>query len=159
MLGNRPEKAMPEDSVGLIVEGVEDVERGEVISYPENPAKGAGTFKAEIILFTDTEIRTGEAHTVRVGTAEKKCKIDEILNEIDQLSLTIRQPSSLVLRGGEVGEAKFSPMEPLCLEKHSEFPPLGRFVIQGKKGPIGAGIVSNVEHSNSEKSPKRRRQT
>lgn len=153
--GNRPEKAMPGDSVGLIIEGIGDVERGEVISYPENPAKNAKSFTAEIILFTDTEIRTGEVHTVRLGTAEKKCKIDEILNQIDPLSLTIRESSPLILKGGEVGEAKFSPMEPLCIEKHSEFPPLGRFVIEGKKGPIGAGIVSNVEYGQIE----RRQQT
>jgi len=153
--GNRPEKAMPGDSVGLIIDGIGDVERGEVISYPENPAKNAKSFTAEIILFTDTEIRTGEVHTVRLGTAEKKCKIDEILNQIDPLSLTIRESSPLILKGGEVGEAKFSPMEPLCIEKHSEFPPLGRFVIEGKKGPIGAGIVSNVEYGPIE----RRRQS
>lgn len=157
MFGNRPEKALPGDSVGLIIEGVGDIERGEVISYPENPAKEAKGFTAELILFTDTEIRTGEVHSVRVGTAEKKCKIDEILNEIDPLNLTIKESHPLVLKGGQVGEAKFSPMEPLCLEKHSEFPPLGRFVIEGKKGPIGAGIVSNVEYSSAKKSLARRR--
>jgi elongation factor 1-alpha len=145
MFGNKPEKAMPGDSVGLIIEGIGDVERGEVMSYPENPAKIAKTFTAEIILFTDTEIKTGEVHTIRVGTAEKKCRIDQIINEIDPLNLTIIASSPNIMKGGGVGEVKFSAMEPLCLEKHSDFPPLGRFVIEGKKGPIGAGIVSNFE--------------
>jgi elongation factor 1-alpha len=149
VFGNNPEKAMPGDSVGLIIEGISDVERGEVMSYPENPAKIAKTFTAEIILFTNTEIKTGEVHTIRVGTAEKKCRIDQIINEIDPLNLTIIASSQNIMKGGGVGEVKFSAMEPLCLEKHSDFPPLGRFVIEGKKGPIGAGIVSNFEYMDS----------
>lgn len=61
------------------------------------------------------------------------------------MNLTIIASSPNIMKGGGVGEVKFSAMEPLCLEKHSDFPPLGRFVIEGKKGPIGAGIVSNLE--------------
>ena len=149
VFGNNPEKAMPGDSVGLIIDGISDVQRGEVLSYPENPAKVAKTFTAEIILFTNTEIKTDEVHTIRAGTAEKKCRIDEIINEIDPLNLTIIASSPKIMKGGGVGEVKFSAMEPLCLEKHSDFPPLGRFVIEGKKGPTGAGIVSNLEYINS----------
>jgi elongation factor 1-alpha len=146
MFGTTPEKALPGDSVGIIVEGiVGGVERGEVMSYPENPAKVAKTFTAEIILFTDTEIRTGEVQTIRVGTAEKKCRIDWIINEIDPLNLTIIDSSPKIMQGGGVGEVKFSALEPFCIEKHSDFPPLGRFVIEGKKGPIGAGIVSSLD--------------
>ena len=145
VFGNNPEKAMPGDSVGLIIEGIRDVERGEVMSYLENPAKVVKKFTAEIILFTNTEIKTDEVHVVRAGTAEKKCRIDEIINEIDPLNLTIIASSPKIMKGGGVGEVKFSVMEPFCLEKHADFPPLGRFVIEGKKGPIGAGIVSDLE--------------
>ena len=145
VFGNSPKKAMPGDSVGVIIEGINNVERGEVMSYPESPAKIAKTFTAEVILFTNTEIKTDEIHTIRVGTAEKKCRIDQIINEIDPLSLTIIASSPRIIKGGGVGEVKFSAMEPLCLEKHADFPPLGRFVIEGKKGPIGAGIVSDFE--------------
>ena len=145
VFGNNPKKAMPGDSVGVIIEGINNVERGEVMSYPESPAKIAKTFTAEVILFTNTEIKTDEIHTIRVGTAEKKCRIDQIINEIDPLSLTIIASSPRIIKGGGVGEVKFSAMEPLCLEKHADFPPLGRFVIEGKKGPIGAGIVSDFE--------------
>jgi len=146
MFGSQVEKAMPGESVGLIISGVQYIQRGEVISYPKNPAKKAKEFTAEIILFSDTEIKNGDVHTIRCGTAEKKCKVEEIIAEIDPVNLTVNTSSPQSLKGGSVGEAKFSPLEPLCVEKHSDFPPLGRFVIEGKKGPIGAGIVLNVEH-------------
>lgn len=67
------------------------------------------------------------------------------MTEIDPINLSVVATSLKTLKGGNVGEVKFSPIEPLSIEKHSEFPPLGRFVIEGKKGPIGAGIVLNVE--------------
>jgi len=145
MFGNQLEKAVPGDSVGLIIKEVQDIQRGEVISYPENPAKRAKGFTAEIILFSDTEIRNGDVHTIRCGTAEKKCKVEEILTEIDPVNLIILATSPKTLKKGNVGEVKFSPLEPLSIENYSEYPPLGRFVIEGKKGPVGAGIVLNVE--------------
>jgi len=145
MFGSQLEKATPGDSVGVIINKVQDIQRGEVISYPEDPANTAKSFVAEIILFADAKMCHGEVHTIRCGTAERKCKVQEILTEIDPINLTISDAFLTTLRDGSVGEVKFSPLEPLSIEKHSEFPPLGRFVIEGKKGPIGAGIVLNVE--------------
>ena len=86
--GSQLEKAKPGDSVGVIIDGVQDVQRGEVISYPENPAKKAKSFIAEIILFSDTEIKNGDVHIIRCGTAERKCKVEKILTEIDPSSST-----------------------------------------------------------------------
>jgi len=146
MFGSQLEKAAPGDSVGLLVDGVRDVQRGEVISYPENPANKARSFTAEIILFSNTEMKAGDLHTIRCGTAQKKCRVDEVLTEIDPLKLTTSTTSPNALKEGSVGEVKLSPQEPLCIEKHMDFPPLGRFVIEGKRGPIGAGIVLDVEH-------------
>lgn len=74
MFGSQLEKAAPGDSVGLIINKVQDIQRGEVISYPENPANTAKGFIAEIILFSDIGIQNGDIHTIRCGTAEKNAK-------------------------------------------------------------------------------------
>lgn len=145
MFDKKIKKALPGDSVGLIVEGMAGVARGEVVSYPENAAKVAGTFRAEVVLLTDIEISTGEVHTIRIGTAEKKCRITQILNEIDPLNLQVLSSHPQFIKGGGVGEVEFSALEHFCIELHSDFPPLGRFVIEGRKGPIAAGIVSHIE--------------
>jgi len=147
MFGSQLEKAKPGNSVGITVDGIRNIQRGEIISYPESPPKKAESFVAEIILFSGTEIKTNDIALIRCGTAERKCKVEEILSEIDPVNLTVSATSPKTLKGGSVGEVKFLPLEPLCLEKHSEFPPLGRFVIEGRKGPVGAGIVLQVEHA------------
>ena len=141
VFGTRTKKAEPGDSVGLFVDGINDIERGEVISYPENKPRKVKNFVAEIILFSDIEIRNGDILTIRCGTAEKKCKVQRILERIDPINLTLDAKFPKVLNGEDVGKVIFSPLEPMCIEKYSEFPPLGRFVVEGKKGTAAAGIV------------------
>jgi elongation factor 1-alpha len=143
--GTRTKRAEPGDSVGLSVGGINDIERGEVISYTENRPRKVKSFVAEIILFSDIEIRNGDTLTIRVGTAEKKCEVQRILNEIDPINLTVRMELPEFLAEESVGEVVLFPLEPLCVEKYSEFPPLGRFVVEGKKGTAGAGLVLEVQ--------------
>jgi len=145
LLGVQVERAKPGDSVGIVMDEVLGIERGEVVSYPETRAKGAKAFTAETILFSGIGIKKGSMCTIRCGTSERSCRIGEILTEIDPVKLTVSAISPMALRGGGVGEVKFVPLEPMCVERHSDFPPLGRFVIGGRKGPVGAGIVIDVE--------------
>ncbi len=135
------EKAKPGDSVDLIINGIDTVERGEVLSYPENQPKNIRKFTAEIILFSDTQIKNGDEITIRYGTAEKKCKVHRILSEIDSVNLTISAKLPKALENNSVGEVELLALEPLCIERHADFPELGRFIIEGKKGAVAAGIV------------------
>jgi len=141
MFGKEIEKAEPGDSVGLIVNELKEAKRGEVISYPEQRAKTVRSFVAEMILFPDIEIKNNDVMTIRCGTAEKECKVQKILERIDPVNLTIDARFPEVLKSGDVGKILFSPLEPMCVEKYSEFVELGRFVVEGKKGTTAAGIV------------------
>jgi elongation factor 1-alpha len=154
-LGGTPsDRAHPGDSVGLVMRGhhPRGIRRGEVISYPETRARGARSFVAEVILFAgENEVRNGDTCLIRCGTAERMCRVEEILNEIDAIKLTVSALSPDALAGGSVGEVKFSPLEPLCLETFAEIPPLGRFVIEGRRGAIGAGLVLEVDYDGQSK--------
>ncbi len=143
--GTMAKKAEPGDSVGLCVDGITGIERGEVISYPGNKPRTVKSFIAEIILFSDIEVRNGDILTVRVGTAQKKCEVQRILNEIDPINLTMHTELPQLLIQESVGQVVLFPLEPLCVEKYSESPPLGRFVVEGKKGTAGAGLVLEVQ--------------
>lgn len=137
-------KAEPGESVGLIVDGVDTVERGEVLSYAEDQPVKVRSFVAEVILFSDIQIREGDEVTIRYGTAEKKCRVQRILNEIDPVNLTVKAENPEVLKNQAVGEIEFIADEPLCLERYSDIPELGRFVIEGAKGAEAAGIVLEI---------------
>jgi len=141
MFGKEIGEAGPGDSVGLIINELREAKRGEVISYPQNRAKTAKSFVAEVILFSDIEIRNNEILTLRCGTAEQECRVHKVLERIDPVNLTVAAKFPEALKDGDVGKLVLSPLEPMCIEKYSEFPELGRFVVEGKKGTEAAGIV------------------
>ena len=145
--GTVMEKAEPGESVGLLVNNVDDVERGEVLSYADNQPMKVKSFTAEVILFSGIQIREGDNITIRYGTAEKKCRVRKILSEIDPVNLTVKAESPKVLKDETVGEVELLALEPVCLEKYSDSPELGRFVIEGKKGTAAAGIVLEITES------------
>lgn len=144
VFGVAKEKAEPGDSVGLIIDEINIVERGEVLSHLGNQPRNVKKFIAEIILLSDFQIENGGELTIRYGTAEKKCKVQKILNEIDSVNLTIRAKYPEIIKDESVGEVELLAVEPLCVEKYSDFPELGRFVIEGKKGTAAAGIVLEI---------------
>lgn len=145
--GLTTEKAEPGDSVGLLIDGIDTVERGEVLSYPENQPRKVKKFIAEVILFSSIRIKNGDELAIRYGTAEKKCEVQKILSEIDPINLTVRSKHPEILEDGSAGEVELLALEPLCIEKYSNFPELGRFVVEGKKGTVAAGIVLEITES------------
>ncbi len=145
IFGKEVEKAGPGDSVGLILSKLGEPKRGEVISYPQGRAKVVKSFTAELILFSDTEVRNNSILMIRCGTSENRCKVQKILERIDPINLTVDAEFPKVLKSGDVGKILFSPVEPMCIEKYSEFPELGRFVVEGKKGTEAAGIVLETQ--------------
>lgn len=145
MFGKEVEKAESGDSVGIIVNKLpREVKRGEVISYLQNRASATWSFVAEVILFSNIEVRNNDALTIRCGTAEKKCKVQKILERIDPVNLTLDKKFPRVLKSGDVGKIAFFPLEPMCIEIYSDFPELGRFVVEGKRGTVAAGIVLEI---------------
>ena len=149
MFGKEIQEAGPGDSVGLIVNKLEAAKRGEVISSPENRVKTVKSFVAEMILFSDVEVKNHDVLMIRCGTAENECKVEKILERIDPVNLTVDAECPEALKNGDVGKIQFSPLEPMCVEEYSEFPELGRFVVEGKRGTMAAGIILHVQSKSS----------
>jgi len=147
LFGKEVDRAEPGDSVELSLDGIGYIERGEVISYPENKAEILQSFTAQIIVLTDIQIENNDVLKIRYGTAERKCKVHKILEKMDPINLTIQQKLHGGLKDGDIARVRFSTLEPTCLEKYSEIPQLGRFVVEGKKGAAAAGIVLEVNKS------------
>lgn len=150
MFGKEIEKAGPGDSVGLVVDELKKAKRGEIVSYPKDKAKAVSSFVSEMILFSDTEVRNNDIVMIRSGTAQNKCRVQQILEKIDPVNLTTSVKLPEALENGDVGIIRFSPLEPMCIEEYSEFPELGRFVVEGGKGTAAAGIVLKTETKGDE---------
>lgn len=142
--GSDRHSAAPGDSVGVFVKDINPPERGEVFSTPENPPPIVHTFTAQVILLADLELKQNDETTIRYGTAAKRCRILKMVERVDPVTLTIQEETPERLRVGDVGTIRFQAIEPMILERFSETPELGRFIIEGTKGAGAAGIVLEV---------------
>jgi len=141
--GMRIAEAVPGDSVGLILSEAGDLKRGYVLADVDERLSPVSEFIAELIVFEELTLRVGGKVRIYVGTAEVECEIERIFERINPIQLTVEERDAETIRGGDVGEVLFRPLEPLYLERYSEFPQLGRFVVLGKRGVEAAGIVLN----------------
>jgi len=141
IFGSEAKEAVPGDSVGIVLDQPAHLKRGYVLADPSEVLAPTKNFIAELIIFGDITLRTRDQVPIRIGTATVNCKVQRILEKIDPVSLTIinRNPNSLT--NGEVGRVTFSAEAPIYVEKYSDFPQLGRFIIIGGKGAVAAGII------------------
>jgi len=54
------------------------------------------------------------------------------------------------IKQGESAIVKFKPIKPLCVEKFSEFPALGRFAMRDMGKTVGVGVINDVKPSKIE---------
>ena len=139
--GEEVNKASPGDSIGVILRGTSSVRRGNILVSTEDDIRQTEDFVAQLVIFSDYTLTNGDTVTIRVGTAEARCKAQRILDKTDPVGLTVKEEKPESLKNGEVGRVLFRALEPLYLEEYSLFPQLGRFVIVGKRGASAAGIV------------------
>jgi len=141
IFGSETERALPGDSIGIVLDEPAPLKRGHILAEPSKALAPTKDFTAEIIIFGGITLRTGDHVPIRIGTATINCTVQQILEKIDPVSLDVinRNPKSLM--NGEVGKVTFSPDTPIYVEKYSDFPQLGRFIIIGGKGTAAAGIV------------------
>jgi len=141
--GKEAEAAFPGDSVGIVLRGTRDTRRGYILvgTGEKERIRRTDEFIAQLIVFSDFDLKVADTTTIRVGTAEAECRVERILEKIDPVNLTVKEEKPESLQNGEVGRILFRALEPLYLEEYHVTPQLGRFVVIGKRGAAAAGIV------------------
>ncbi|BDB97114.1 translation elongation factor EF-1 subunit alpha [Saccharolobus caldissimus] len=142
------EKAEPGDNIGFNVRGVEkkDIKRGDVAGHTTNPPTVADEFTARIIVvWHPTAVANGYTPVIHVHTASVACRITELVSKLDPRTGQEAEKNPQFLKQGDVAIVKFKPIKPLCVEKYSEFPPLGRFAMRDMGKTVGVGVIIDVK--------------
>ena len=134
-------KATLGDSVGIAV-GCQP-KRGDVAGHATNQPSAVTSFLGEVALLEGT-LGRGEELEMKCGTKRTGCLVDEIRERIDS------ETGEVIGKGvAQIGENEAATIvfktEPLVVEKFSEIPELGRFIIARGKKNIGAGVVLSKE--------------
>lgn len=141
VFGEEVEEARLGDSVGIVV-GCE-ANRGNVGGYLAHPPTPVDRFLGEVVLL-EGALRKGGELEMKCGTKKTRCRVEEIRERISSETGEVMDKNSKEIGENEAATIIFKS-EPLVLEKFSEIPELGRFVLARDGRNIGAGVILEVE--------------
>jgi len=135
--------ARPGNNIGFKVKGIGDsVKRGDVCGPLEDPLKVAKRITAQIYVMDEySSIKPGYMALIRCGTAEVPCKVERIFSKIDPRTGSILEENPDSIEYGYAGNVEIVLDRSIALEKQSEIPQLGRFLIRDAGITVVAGIV------------------
>jgi translation elongation factor EF-1alpha len=125
------------DSVGIVIGS--EVRRGDVGGRPQSPPAALERFLGEVVLLEGT-LKKGDEFEINCGAKRARCRVKEIKERINSETGEVMGKNSGEIGANEAATIIFET-EPLVLEKFSEIPELGRFVIARKNKNVGAGVV------------------
>ncbi|MHC1567094.1 MAG: GTP-binding protein [Candidatus Syntropharchaeia archaeon] len=140
VFGKELEEARAGDSIGIIFRG--EVKRGDVCGLLEDPPKPRKEFLGEAVLL-DRNLKKEEKLELRCGTAKVRCKVKEIRERIDSETGEVLEENPNEIREHDAAVILFES-EPIVVERFTEIPELGRFVLVKGGKNIGAGVILDV---------------
>ena len=145
-------QAEPGDNVGFNVRGIakDEIRRGDVAGPVDHPPTVAKTFTAQIAVLNHPKVITeGYTPVFHCHTAQVACTFEEIQKKLDPKTSQVleeKEPGKAIfLKTGDVAIVKIRPTRPMVIEKHSDFPQLGRFAIRDMGMTVAAGMCIDVE--------------
>ena len=125
------------DSVGIVV-GCE-TKRGDVGGHIENPPRFVDRFLGEVVLIEGT-LKKGDIFGIKCGTNRGECVVEEIRERISSETGEVIEENSTEVGKNEVATAIFKTA-PMVVDRFSEIPELGRFVLTRGGRNVAPGIV------------------
>ncbi|BGP27245.1 translation termination factor GTPase eRF3 [Rhodotorula toruloides] len=144
------------DNVRIRLRGIEDtdVNVGFVLTDPKKPVHTVQQFEAQlVILDTKNIITAGYSAVMHVHTASEEVTLSALLHYYDKKTgRKSRRPPQFAKKGMKI-IARIDVAGPICIEKFSDHPQLGRFTLRDEGKTIGIGKVTRLEQAISEETP------
>lgn len=142
-------EANPGDNVGFNVKNiaVKDLRRGFVASdSKKEPAAESANFTAQVIVLNHPgKICAGYTPVLDCHTAHIACKFAELLEKVDRRTGKQTEAKPEFVKSQEAAIVKLIPTKPMCVEKFSEYAPLGRFAVRDMRQTVAVGVIKDVE--------------
>lgn len=141
------QKAEPGDNVGFNIKGIDkkDIKRGDVVGPASNPPTVAQEFTGQIVVINHpTAIAKGYTPVFHIHTMQIAATIIEIVETKDPKTGQTMQKNPEFIKNGDVAIVRIKPAKPICVEKYSEFPQLGRFAIRDMGQTVAAGVILDI---------------
>jgi elongation factor 1-alpha len=140
-------KAEPGDNVGFNLKNIEkkDIKRGDVVGSASAPPTVAAEFTGQVVILHHPNVITkGYTPVFHVHTAQMACTFVEIVERKDPKTGATLEKNPDTIKTGDIAIVRLKPNKPFVIEKATDFPRLGRFIIRDMGETIGAGVVLDI---------------
>ena len=140
--------AKPGNNIGFSIRGLsaDDMARGDVVGSVTSPPTVAKSFVAQIVILNHpTAIPVGYTPVFHVHTVQMSMTLTELRKRMDPKTGAVVEENPKFLKTGDAAIVKIVPTKPVCIEKFSEFPQMGRFAIRDMGQTVAAGVVLEIE--------------
>lgn len=127
------------DCVGIVVEGG-GLKRGQILT-DEMKSEITDKIRANIFWMVDKDYKLGIPLTFKCATQEVKGRIEKIHSRFDPASVDVVEKNSSVIKPAEIAEVDIRLDSPVAVDKFSDIPELGRFVLENAGYPVAGGII------------------
>ncbi|NUN11746.1 translation elongation factor EF-1 subunit alpha [Candidatus Micrarchaeota archaeon] len=140
-------EAIPGDNIGFTIKGIDRkaIQRGSVVGSPNAPPTVVEEFTAQIVVLNHpTAIGKNYTPVFHLHTAQLACSIVEIVEKKDPKTGQTAQKNPDFIKTGDIAIVRIKPTKPVCAEKYSDFPALGRFAMRDMGQTVAAGVILDV---------------
>ncbi|MBU3941973.1 MAG: GTP-binding protein [Nanoarchaeota archaeon] len=141
----KPTMAEAGESIGITTEDQLFIERGNVISHPDNLPKVTDRIKANVFWMSKKDFNINEIITLKSATQEVSAKIEKIEKKINSSTLEEIKEDIDTLRNNEVGTMIIKTLSPVVVDDFNYVPELGRFVFEKNMITCAGGIITHTK--------------
>ncbi len=127
------------DCVGILTEGAK-LKRGQILT-DEIKSEITDKIRANIFWMVDKDYKLGIPVTFKCATQEVKGRIEKIHRRFDPASVSIVENNASIIKPAEIAEVDIKLDAPVTVDKFSDVPELGRFVLEHAGYPVAGGII------------------
>ncbi|GBE79438.1 Eukaryotic peptide chain release factor GTP-binding subunit [Sparassis crispa] len=139
--------AMCGDNVRIRLRGVddEDISPGFVLTSPNKPVHAVRKFEAQLAILDHRNIIcAGYSGVMHIHTLAEEVTLSALLHYFDKATgRKSRKPPQFAKRGQKI-VALIETTAPVCVEKFSDYPQLGRFTLRDEGKTVAIGKITKL---------------
>ncbi|PPQ63860.1 hypothetical protein CVT24_009486 [Panaeolus cyanescens] len=146
------DRALCGDNVRIRIRGVddEDISPGFVLTSPKKPIHSVKQFEAQLaILEHKSIICAGYSAVMHIHTLAEEVTLTSLLHYFDKATgRKSKKPPQFAKKGQKI-VALIETTAPVCVEKFSDYPQLGRFTLRDEGRTVAIGKITKLIESNT----------
>ncbi len=116
------------------------LKRGQIV-VDEVSSTITDTIRANIFWLIDKDYKIGIPLTWKCATQEAKGKIEKIHKRFDPASIEVVEEGAKEIRPAEIAEVEIKLDRKVVIDRFSDIPEMGRFVLEHMGHPVAGGII------------------